>query len=240
MTIRSARTDGVAVLTFDRPPANAFDLDETKAAIDAFGRAAADAKAVVLTGTGAFFSGGLDLKTVPQYDESDQRDMILALGTLLESLYGHPRPTVAAVNGHAVAAGTLLVLSCDYRVGPLGDSRFGLTGTRVGIPYPASAQAIIDAELDPATRRVMLLGAGQFGPEQAVAHGVLDELQPPDAVLDRAVAVATERSRMPGGAYAVVKQQLRADALERIRHSTRTGSDPLMGSWLTDYAAGRP
>jgi enoyl-CoA hydratase len=230
----------VAVLTFDRPPANAFDLVQTKVTIDALTDAAESAKAVVVTGTGSFFSGGLDLKAVPGYDQTDQREMILLLGKLLEGLYGHPRPTVAAVNGHAVAAGTLLALACDYRVGPAGDARFGLTGTRVGIPYPASAQAIIDAELDPATRRVMLLGAGRFGPEQAVAHGVLDELQPPDAVLGRAIAVATERSQMPPGAYAVVKQQLRAGALERIRHSTQTDSDPLMGSWLADYSAGRP
>ena len=240
MSVGLTRTDGVAVLTFDRPPANAFDLEQTHATIDAFDAVAEDAIAVVLTGTGSFFSGGLDLKSVPGYDETDQRKMILALGKLLGGLYGHPRPTVAAVNGHAVAAGTLLALACDYRVGPVGDSRFGLTGTRVGIPYPVSAQAIIDAELGPATRRVMLLGAGRFGPEQAVAHGVLDELQPPHAVLDRAIAVATERSQMPPGAYAVVKRQLRADALERIRHSTRTGSDPLVGSWLTDYSAGRP
>lgn len=240
MSVHVTQTDGVAVLTFDRPPANAFDLVQTKTTIDAFDRVATDAKAVVLTGTGSFFSGGLDLKSVPDYDETDQREMILALGRLLETLYGHPRPTIAAVNGHAVAAGTLLALACDYRVGPADDSRFGLTGTRVGIPYPASAQAIIDAELGPATRRVMLLGANRFGPEQAVAHGVLDELQPHSAVLHRAMAVAAERSQMPPGAYAVVKQQLRADALERIRHSTRSGSDPLMGSWLTDYSAGRP
>ncbi len=240
MSVRVERSDGVAVVTFDRPPANAFDLALTQAAVDALDRAAEDAVAIVLTGSGAFFSGGLDLKAVPHYDEADQREMILALGRLLGRLYGHPRPTVAAVNGHAVAAGTLLSLACDYRVGPRGDFRFGLTGARVGIPYPAAAQAIIDAELAPATRRLMLLGAGRFGPEQALAHGILDELQAPEAVLDRAMAVATERCQMPAGAYATVKQQLRAGALERIRHVTQSGSDPLMGSWLTDYSAGRP
>ncbi len=240
MSVRVERSGGVAVVTFDRPPANAFDLELTKAAVDAVDQAAEDAAAIVLTGSGAFFSGGLDLKAVPHYDEADQHEMILALGRLLGGLYGHPRPTVAAVNGHAVAAGTLLSLACDYRVGPRGDFRFGLTGARVGIPYPAAAQAIIDAELAPATRRLMLLGAGRFGPEQALAHGILDELQAPEAVLDRATAVATERCQMPAGAYATVKQQLRAGALERIRQVTQSGSDPLMGSWLADYPAGRP
>ncbi|MCH8938964.1 MAG: enoyl-CoA hydratase/isomerase family protein, partial [Gemmatimonadetes bacterium] len=144
--------DRVAVVTLDRPPANALDLAFTRDLEAALAEVeCGDAASLVLTGSGDFFSAGLDLKVVPGYSRERQRDMIVALGRLVGRLYGNPRPTVAAVNGHGVAAGTLLALACDYRIGPLGNYRFGLTGARVGIPYPIAAQAVIDAELDPAT-----------------------------------------------------------------------------------------
>jgi enoyl-CoA hydratase len=187
----------------------------------------------VLTGTGHFFSAGLDLKVVPGYSRGDQREMILALGRLVGRLYATPCPTVAAVNGHAVAAGTLLALACDYRIGPLGDYRFGLTGARVGIPYPAAAQAVIESELDPATRRILVLGAIQLGPEEAARRGILDEICPADRVMDRAIAVARERAALPADAYGKIKRQLRAAALQRIRDANEGGDDPFLESWLT-------
>ena len=230
--------DDVAVVRLDRPPANAFDLslahelDRALADIES-----SDAKSLVLTGSGDFFSAGLDLKVVPGYSQSEQRDMILTLGRMVGRLYGISRPTIAAVNGHGVAAGTLLALSCDYRVGPIGDYRFGLTGARVGIPYPIAAQAVIESELDPATTRIMLLGAKQFGPEDAVAKGILDELCAPEEVLGRAIEAARERSRMPAASYGRIKLQLRAAALQRIHDANHGGNDPSLESWMTGDSA---
>ena len=230
--------DDVAVVRLDRPPANAFDLSLARELDRALADVeSSDAKSLVLTGSGDFFSAGLDLKVVPGYNQSEQRDMILALGRMVGRLYGISRPTIAAVNGHGVAAGTLLALACDYRVGPRGDYRFGLTGARVGIPYPVAAQAVIESELDPATTRIMLLGAEQFGPEEAVAKGILDELREPGEVLQRAIEAARQRSRMPAVAYGRIKQQLRAAALERIHDANHGGDDPFLESWMTGDSA---
>jgi enoyl-CoA hydratase len=230
--------DNVIVVKLDRPPANALDLSFTRELEAALGDTEdGGAGSLVLTGTGDFFSGGLDLKLVPGYSQNEQREMILALGRLVGRLYADPRPTVAAVNGHAVAAGTLLALACDYRVGPRGDYRYGLTGARVGIPYPVAAQTVIESELDPATRRILVLGATQLGPEEAVHRGILDELCPADRVLDRAVEVARERAALPADAYGKIKGQLRATALQRIRDANEGGDDPFLESWLTADSA---
>ncbi len=226
--------DNVAVVKLDRPPANALDLRFTQDLEVALSEIeAAGAPSLVITGSGDFFSAGLDLKLVPGYTQEEQREMILALGRLVGRLYATPRPTVAAVNGHAVAAGMLLALACDYRIGPQGDSRFGLTGARVGIPYPVAAQTVIESELDPATRRVLVLSATQLGPEEAVHRGIVDELCPPDRVLDRAVEAARERAELPADAYGKIKGQLRARALQRIREANEGGDDPFLQSWLT-------
>ncbi len=230
--------DDVAVVRLERAPANAFDLSLARELDGALSDVeSSDAKSLVLTGSGDFFSAGLDLKVVPGYSRSERRDMILALGKMVGRLYAISRPTIAAVNGHAVAAGTLLALACDYRVGPQGDYRFGFTGARVGIPYPIVAQAVIESELDPATTRIMLLGAEQFGPDEAVAKGILDELREPDEVLERAIGAARRRSQMPAETYGRIKQQLRAGALERIHDANRSGDDPSLEWWMTGGSA---
>ncbi len=236
--VRIERIDDITVVRMDRPPANALDLALVGKLDSALEQIESDeAGAVVLTGSGDFFSAGLDLKIVPAYSEHEQTEMILAMGRMIGRLYAYPRPTVAAVNGHAVAAGTLLTLACDYRIGTRGEYRFGLTGAQVGIPYPVAAHAIIEAELDPGTRRNMLLGAGQFGPEEALEKGVLDELASADDVVDRAITVARERSALPSDAYKKIKLQLRAAALLRIREANDAGGDPLLGAWMTPDSA---
>ncbi len=233
--VLSKRIHDVTVLRLRRPPANAIDRSFAREIEASLGRLEEDPNtgAVVLTGTDRFFSAGLDLKTVPRLDVDEQREMILAFGRMVARLYAFPKPTVAAVNGHAVAGGLLLTLSCDYRVGPEQQCEFGLTGARAGIPYPVSAMEVIRAELSPAAARTMVLTGRTFGPQEALALGVLDDLAAPASVLPTACDVAQGLARLPQYAYANTKNHLRQDALAAIREALETGTDPMMDSWLT-------
>src|SRR3990172_5493885 len=100
-TVRLDVADGIATLCFDRPPVNAINLDFVRAAaaclanIDPGG----PVRAVILTGTGACFSAGLDLKGGPRYGPAEQREMIQTINHTAGSLYALPVPTVAAING---------------------------------------------------------------------------------------------------------------------------------------------
>lgn len=226
--------DGVAVLRFARPPANAIELESATALEEAFGRLEADAgtRAVVLTGQGGFFSAGLDLKVVPTYGVIEQRAMVMAINRLIARLYRLGLPTVAAVNGHALAGGLVIVLATDYRIGSQGTYRLGLTETRVAVPYPVAAMTVVEAELGPAVARRLVLLARHHTPEDALAAHVLDELVAADTLLPRAIAVARELAALPREAYARIKHQLRRDALERIARVVASGADPLVEGWL--------
>jgi enoyl-CoA hydratase len=230
---------GIAVLTIDRAPANALDpelLREGATVLDEL-RAAAPA-AVVLTGTGRFFSGGVDLDVVPSLSPVEQRAMIEGINRLFTGWYGFPRPVVAAVNGHAVAGGLILALCADFRVvGP--DGRFGITEIKVGIPYPVAAMAVVKAEIpQPALRRWVLTGE-LVDAAAAVAAGVFDELVPGPAVLDRAVERARVLADLPHRAYETVKAQLRGDVVGALERAIAEGSDPMLDAWLTPDEADR-
>jgi enoyl-CoA hydratase len=224
------------VLKLDRPPANAIDLDLAEAFENTLATIEErdETGALVITGVGRCFSGGLDLKAVPTYDRSRQQAMVMAVNRMFGRLYGLPLPTIAAVNGHAIAGGVILTLACDYRIGAEEDYKLGLAEARVGVVYPVAAMAIVKSELAPATAKTMVLTARNYNPQEAVKMGVLDELQPSDRLLTRALEVATEMAALPRSSYRQVKRGLRAQALASIYDAISNRNEPMLDSWLSD------
>jgi enoyl-CoA hydratase len=226
--------DGVAILTMNRPPANALDPGFIDAALEGLNRLKAESPAaVVVTGSGPFFSGGADLKVVPGLGAEDQARMARGSNELFAAFYGFPRPLVSAVNGHAVAGGLVLALCGDHRVAGTRGS-FGLTEVKVGIPYPPSAMAVVQAELSPQTARRLVLRGELLDSAAMLGMGVFDEVVVDDEVLTRAVEVAAELAALPPRTYEVIKRSLRREALKRAEDRRPTGS---VSGWLSSETA---
>jgi enoyl-CoA hydratase len=216
--------ENIAVVRMDRPPANALDLElggELFAAAEDLGRSQPDA--IVLTGRDGFFCAGLDLNLVPTLDAESQLEMVMGVNRLVAAWYGLPRPVVSAVNGHAVAGGLVLALCGDYRVGSQ-QGKLGLTETRVGVPYPANALAVVTAELSPPVARMLVLRAHLIESREALELDLVDELTARDAVLTSALEMAAELGAMPSDSYETVKGQLRGPTLERMRQVAEASS----------------
>ncbi len=229
-------TDRITLLRFDRPPANAIDLDLAEAVDETLGviEDRDETDALVITGEGSCFSAGLDLKAVPSYDWAQQQAMVMAVNRMFGRLYGLPLPTIAAVNGHAIAGGVILMLACDYRVGAEGDYKLGLAEARVGVVYPVAAMAIVRSELAPATAKTMVLTSRNYSPREMLAMGVLDELQPADRLLTRAIEVAREMAALPRSTYSRIKRSLRSQALALIDDAISNRNEPMLETWLSD------
>lgn len=227
-----------AIVRLNRPPVNALDSGIITDAEAVFRELAeTDAGAVVLTGAGQCFSAGLDLKVVPTYGPEAQRSMITSVNRLLRLLYSYPRPVVAAVNGHAIAGGFVVLLACDYRVGSSSPCKLGLTEARAGIPFPAAAMAILQAELTPAAARTLTLMAHNVSPERARQQGSLDELRSGEEVLPRALQVAQDLAQIPPRTYARIKRQLRGAVIACLDDLIAHGTDPMLSGWLDTEAA---
>jgi len=225
-----AERDGVAVLTVDRPPANAMDLGLLGDLVDAVeGVAAAVPPALVLAGREGFFSAGADLKAVPGYGPAEQRGMVDAINRMALGVYGLPCPVVCAVTGHAIAGGLVLALCGDHRVAST-EGRYGLTEVKVGVPYPQAAIGVVRAELAAPAARVLALGNRLVDAAECVRLGAFDEALAPVEVLDRALAVAQELAAMPADVYARTKAELRGATLVALRINAER--DPLLDAWV--------
>ena len=228
------RDGGVRVLTLDRPPANAENetlLADLGVAIEA-ARADDGVRAVVLTGAGRFFSGGFDL-TAPRRDEATVlpfrnlfRDTHLGILEL-------PKPTIAMVNGHAIAGGLVLVLACDYRLGLDGDYRIGLNEVAIGALYPKVALEIVRLRLTHQRASELLLGAALYPASQAIRLGVVDELLPADTFEATVLRRAARLGAFPREAFAHTKAALVAELVERVR--AESGEEAARGAaiWTT-------
>ncbi len=167
---------------------------------------------VLLTGAGDAFCAGLNLKEVATLDLDGARRLLRALEGLVDALFAYPAPTVALVNGHAIAGGCILALCCDHRVAASDPRiRIGLNETALGLPFPPRILAMVRSRVPPGALERVVLEAGLHPPEQARALGLVDEVAD-DA---RAVAVAAlERlSCHPRDAYARNKVRMRAGML---------------------------
>ena len=233
------RDDGLCLLTLDRPPANALNAEFLTLIGTRFAELETDddVRAVVITGKGRIFSAGMDLKVLPGLNQEDQRTTLTAFNKTYGRIYGFSKPLVAAVNGHAIAGGLFFALAADHRVGPIGDFQFGLTEARVGVAFPVAALEIARSEMAPEIARRILLRARTVPADVAAEWGILDELAPPDAVLELAFERARDFATIPRKAYADVKRQLRAPVLDLIDRCLANSDDPLLGDWVSGETA---
>jgi enoyl-CoA hydratase len=212
MPVTYALKDHVAVITFDDGKANAYTHEVLDALTDALQRSKDDseARALLLVGRPGRFSAGLDLATMNASAESRQ-DMLRAGAHFVARLLIHPSPVVAACTGHAVAAGALVLLACDYRIGASGDWRLGLNEVSIGITVPTWAVELARYRMPPSEFDLAVVLGRMGGPEEALRAGILDRVVAPDDVISTATEMARELAELQPEAVAGTKARARAD-----------------------------
>lgn len=211
--------EGVAVLRFDDGKVNVL----SHAAIDAFesalDRAAADARAVCIVGRDGKFSAGFDLAIMTGEPDGTRR-LVSRGAELLMRLYLHPQPVVVAVTGHALAAGALLVLVCDVRIGADVPAKIGLNETAIGMALPQFAVELARDRLTTDALARATLAAEIYDPAGALEAGYLDRVVPADEVVGAAIAEANRLGAYRAGAYARTKEVLRRATVDRVEAGT--------------------
>jgi methylglutaconyl-CoA hydratase len=204
-----------AMLTINRPDRrNALSRALIAALTEAFRRAAADpaVRVVVLTGTGPAFCAGMDLDELRGTLESAAEaelvwDDAAKLSALYELIYTLPKPTVAAVNGPAVAGGAGLVTVCDLAVA-VPAARFGYPEVRRGL-VAAMVMPHLLRHVGERVARWLLLTGELIDAEGALRHGLINAVVPPGELRPRVLEWCRSLSEGGPRALATTKELLK-------------------------------
>ena len=195
---------------------------------------ASDARALVVTGEGRFFSAGLALPTLVALDRSDLRAFMQSFARTMRLLFLAPKPIVAAINGHAIAGGTVLALQCDVRIAAAGDQRIGLNEAQLGIALPTSVIEPLRFAIAAKHFADVALEGRLFTPVEALAVGLVDAVVAADELESHAIAKARALGAIPPAAFAATKESIRRPVLEAILRYEEDDADRWLDTWFSD------
>lgn len=202
-------------------------LERVERALDAAGE-----QPLVVTGAGTAFSAGLDLDALATMDGGGVRDLLVLMERVTLRLFLHPAPTVALINGHAIAGGCLVSQTCDVRIAVQDPKlRIGMTGVAIGLTYPPFVLDVLGARLTaPAVERV-LLSADRFDVEDAEHLGLVDETLEREAAVARAAHVLAARAALPRASYAATKLALRRPRIDASATARAAFLEEIVPRW---------
>jgi methylglutaconyl-CoA hydratase len=194
-TLQLAYDGGVATITLNRPEKrNAISYELIEDLLAVFAEVAkSKALVLILTGAGKAFSSGMDLENLKALtgrspEESLRDSQIMA--RLFRTLYDFPKPTIAAVNGAAIAGGTGLATLCDFTLA-VPEAKFGYTEVRIGF-VPAIVSTFLLRQVGEKIARDLLLTGRLLDAEEAHRIGLINEIVPAENLLTRARELAAQ------------------------------------------------
>ena len=217
--VRYELRDDVALLHWDDGKANVVSpaaQADLNAALD---RAEKEAKAVVICGRAGRFSAGFDLGIMNAGDARAIAAMVRGGGELGLRLFSFPLPTVAAVHGHALAMGAVLLMAIDERIAADVPAKVGLNETAIGMTLPGFALILARERLAPTHLVRAVANAELYSPADAVEAGFIDQVVPADELLGVALARAKTLAQLDTRAHHATKLALRGPVIEALRAS---------------------
>jgi 2-(1,2-epoxy-1,2-dihydrophenyl)acetyl-CoA isomerase len=225
-TLLESLKDGVLTLTLNRPEArNALNLEMSALLIDALQRAQFDpaVRVIVLTGAGAAFCAGGDVKSMAAGRDASQsfeqratrlRDRAEASRLLHEI----PKPTVAVLPGAAAGAGLALAMACDFRIA-VDSARLTVAFAKVGLSGDYGASYFLTQLVGPARAKELMMLSPLLSADEALEAGLLNRVYPPGLFQEQTAAFVAALAGGPSVALGYIKQNVNLAARSDLRTS---------------------
>jgi len=208
MAIDFSIDNGVGIISFNRPPANAYDHGMLVELRDAVHRVAEDAAvrvAVVRSANPKFFCTGADISTLQNSSRAQFANFLIVAQEAVEAIARTPKLFIAAIAGHCIGGGLEIALGCDFRWASEGKYKLGLAEVNLGLsPGMGGTQRL--PRLIPKSKALHMMVTGEpIPPEEALALGILDRLVPAASFEEEVTAHARKLAAGPTMAQGYIK-----------------------------------
>lgn len=209
--LRLTKDEGIARVSLSRGKVNAINEKVVDELSDCFKQLADDptVKAIIFTGEGKFFTFGFDIPEFLGYPKDDFIRYLTKFTDLYTYLFLYPKPVIAALNGHTVAGGCMLAISCDYRIMVPEKARIALNEINFGSSLFAGSVEIMKLLIGQRKAETAVYSGAMYSPEEALELGLIDRIVSPDELETEARAIAEEYAGKDSAAFKSIKLLLR-------------------------------
>lgn len=218
-TLQLVYDSGIATLTLNRPEKrNAISFQLIDELMNALAEVAqSNAGVMILTGAGKAFCSGMDLEDlrglIGRSNEQNKKESE-TMAKMFRNIYEFPKPTIAAVNGAALAGGTGLATLCDFTLA-VPDAKFGYTEVKIGF-IPAIVSSFLLRQLGEKQARDLLLTGRIVDAEDAQRLGLVNEVVEPEKLMQHARDLATQLLQNSPASLSATKRLLSGYAIPRL------------------------
>jgi Delta3-Delta2-enoyl-CoA isomerase len=228
--------DGLATVRLQRGKVNALNEQVVDELSGCFRELEADpaVRGILLTGTGKFFSFGFDIPEFLGVPKEGFARYLRKFAGLYRELFLHPRPVVAALNGHTVAGGCMLASACDVRVMVKENARIGLNEVGFGSSLFAGSVEMLRFWLGSRRAQDVVYGGALYTAEQALELGLTDAVVPDGALVEEASNRLSELAGKSPEAFGSIKRLLRQPIAEEMQRREDASIREFVEIWYSN------
>jgi enoyl-CoA hydratase/carnithine racemase len=229
--------DKVAVLRLNNGVTNPIDLNFVNLISETLLDIKKDSNVnglVLSSWNNKFFSIGFNIPELFNLEREEFRTFYRAFNKLSMDLFTFPKPTIAAITGHAIAGGCVLAICCDHRFIANGRKLMGLNEVKLGVPVPYPAYIMLE-QLVGFRNAYKISSTGDFfEPRKALELGLVDNVLPIEEVLKAALEKVGSLGAMPKDAFEVIKQNSVEDVANKIIEHQDEMERKFIDCWYSD------
>jgi 3,2-trans-enoyl-CoA isomerase len=226
---------GVSTLRLSRGKVNALNqavVDQLRKALKGC-ESNPDVAAIILTGTGKFFSFGFDVQEILSFSKRQFTDFLTNFTDLYSYMFQCRKPIIAALNGHTIAGGCMLALACDYRVMVSGRAKISLNEISFGASVPAGSVEMLRFWVGNANATAVLFSGAMYSAEEAKDLGLVQRVATERELMDVTRDVATNFASNYSPAFVSIKSLLRKHVVEQMANRERDGIQEFVDIWYS-------
>lgn len=217
--VQVSREDGIAKVALTRGKVNALNEPMITQINDCFADLKNDPRvhAIILTGSGNFFSFGFDIPEFLTYSKDAFIKFLVKFTDLYSYLFLYPKPVVAALNGHTMAGGCMLASTCDYRIMVSGKAKISLNEITFGSSVPAGSIEMLKFCVGSKNAASILYQGAMYSAAEAFEVGLIDQVTSEENLATEAGKIAKNLSEKEESAFRSIKELLRRPIAEEMK-----------------------
>ena len=234
--VHVSRDGEIATLTLARGKVNALNEPLVEELTQHFRDLENDRQvgSIILTGSGKFFSFGFD---IPEFMDNSRESFAVFLNiftSLYTDIFLFPKPVIAALNGHTIAAGCMLANACDYRIMVTGKAKISLNEVEFGSSVFAGSVEILKHCVGQRNAESILGSGAMYVAEEAHHLGLIDQVTSEDDLMNVARSISADFSRKDSAAFRSIKRLMRGPVAERFTEREEQSIREFIDIWYSD------